>query len=66
MIQSTHALFAGATRVPLPATISGPGGGKSFFIDEWLLVRPADLDALELALNADYPVLYQVYVAFFS
>jgi hypothetical protein len=31
-------------RVPLLATFSGPGGGKSFFCDEVLACRPDDVD----------------------
>lgn len=36
----------GRVRVALLATVSGPGGGKSFFIDEWFNLNDADIQAL--------------------
>lgn len=44
--------YVGKLRVEMPATISGPGGGKSYFIDEWMSVLPKDMDALEAEIAA--------------
>lgn len=41
------------TRTPLLATVSGPGGGKSFLIDEWLILKKLDINALEIELGKD-------------
>lgn len=40
------------SRVPLLATVSGPGGGKSFLIDEWFHPTEADVEALKLEVEA--------------